>query len=55
MKMGLPGSIENFRIVYFNESSPENLKDGGRLLFFGGNWWYSITNSVKVKKLWRVA
>ena len=50
LRFGLPGPIENFKIVCYDDSSLGNLKDGGSqggfiIYLVGEN---NVTNNVKV-------
>ena len=50
LRFGLPGPIENFKIVSYDDSSLGNLKDGGSqggfiIYLVGEN---NVTNNVKV-------
>ena len=49
--LGLPGPIENFKIVCYNDSSLRNLKDGGSQ---GGFIIYLVgENNISLPIMWK--
>ena len=51
LRFGLPGPIENFKIVFYNDSSLGNLKDGGSQ---GGFIIYLVgENNVSPPLMWK--